>query len=134
MFSSALSGGRMPQVANTATVESVRLSTTVYNCAQIKLTDPRDGGTLWKMLLSMPTGDGHDQEQDSEYDTRIVSAREVHSRHRDDPGHRQEYGAQVFASPRAGRHAPSATEPSIQTGSVQRAGQAVDQRGSLLQL
>ena len=50
-----------------------KISTTVYNCAQIKLTDPRDGATLWKMLLSMPTGDGHDQEQDSEYDTPIVS-------------------------------------------------------------
>src|SRR6266571_544144 len=69
-----------------------------------------------------------------DYDTRIVSTRKVHSRHRDYPGHRQEYSTQVFASPRTGRHAPSATEPSIQAGSVQRAGQAVDQRGSLLQL
>ena len=112
---------------DSCTMGSVQaLSTTVYNCAQIKLTDPRDGGTLWTMLFSIPTGDGHDQEQDSEYDTRIVSTRKVHSRHRDYPGHRQEYGAQVFASPRTGRHAPSATEPSLQTGSVQRAGQAVD--------
>src|SRR5260221_13894997 len=39
--------------------------TTVYNCAQIKLTTPRYGGSLWEMLLSIPTGDGHDQEQDS---------------------------------------------------------------------
>src|SRR5258708_31126941 len=45
--------------------------TTVYNCAQIKLTTPRYGGSLWEMLLSIPTGDGHDQEQDSEYHTRI---------------------------------------------------------------
>ncbi len=42
------------------------LLTTVYNCAQIKLTTPRYGGSLWEMLLSIPTGDGHDQEQDSE--------------------------------------------------------------------
>ena len=40
--------------------------TVVYNCAQIKLTDPGYGGTLGKMLLSIPRGDGHDQEQDSE--------------------------------------------------------------------
>jgi len=44
-----------------------RVLTTVYNCAQIKLTTPRYGGSLWDMLLSIPTGDGHDQEQDSEY-------------------------------------------------------------------
>src|SRR6266516_4800961 len=69
--------------------ESELLLTTVYNCAQIKLTDPRDGCKLWEMLLSIPTGDGHDQEQDSEYDTRIISTREVHSRHCDQPGHRQ---------------------------------------------
>jgi hypothetical protein len=37
------------------------LLTTVYNCAQIKLTTPRYGGSLWEMLLSIPTGDGHDQ-------------------------------------------------------------------------
>ncbi len=37
-----------------------------YNCAQIKLTTPRYGGSLWEMLLSMHPGDCHDQEQDSE--------------------------------------------------------------------
>src|SRR6266516_1310592 len=70
-------------------LEVTLVLTTVYNCAQIKLTDPRDGCKLWEMLLSIPTGDGHDQEQDSEYDTRIISTREVHSRHCDQPGHRQ---------------------------------------------
>ena len=29
--------------------------------------------SLWEMVLSIPTGDGHDQEQDSEYHTRISS-------------------------------------------------------------
>lgn len=57
---------------NTLQVNDTELSrvllTPTYNCARIKLTDPRNGGTLWKMLLSIPTGDGHDQEQDSEYD------------------------------------------------------------------
>src|SRR6266487_3182714 len=91
-----------------------RLLTTVYNCAQIKLTDPRDGCKLWEMLLSIPTGDGHDQEQDSEYDTRIISTREVHSRHCDQPGHRQKYSAQVFAPSRAVCHAPSTTQSSFQ--------------------
>src|SRR6266487_6728551 len=49
-------------------LEEIRepLLTTVYNCAQIKLTTPRYGGSLWEMLLSIPTGDGHDQEQDRE--------------------------------------------------------------------
>ena len=47
-------------------VSTQHLLTTVYNCAQIKLTTPRDGGSLWERLLRIPTGDGHDQEQDSE--------------------------------------------------------------------
>src|SRR5437764_8626786 len=92
--------------------------TTVYNCAQIKLTTPGDGGNLWEMLLSIPTGDGHDQEQDSEYHTRISKPRQVHSRHRDHLGHSQEHGAQIPAPPRTGRHAPSASQSSFQARSV----------------
>src|SRR6266852_9510257 len=45
----------------------------MYTCARIKLTDPRDGGTLCEMLFTTHTGADHDQEQDSEYDTRFVS-------------------------------------------------------------
>jgi len=44
----------------------VRLTiTTVYN-APDKIDHPRYGGSLWEMMLSIPTGDGHDQEQDSD--------------------------------------------------------------------
>src|SRR6266568_6228372 len=88
--------------------------TTVYTCAQIKLTTPRDGGSLWEMLLSIPTGDGHDQEQDREYHTRISKPGQVHSRHRHHLGHSQEHGAQIPAPPRTGRHAPSASQSSFQ--------------------
>src|SRR6266849_832062 len=108
--------------------------TTVYNCAQTKLTTPRYGGSLWEMLLSIPTGDGHDQEQDSEYHTRISKPRQVHSRHRDHIGHSQEHGAQIPAPPRTGRHAPSASQSSFQAGSVQGTSQEVDRGRSLLQL
>src|SRR5436309_13653096 len=94
------------------------LLTTVYNCAQIKLTTPRDGGSLWEMLLSIPIGDGHDQEQDSEYHTRISKPRQVHSRHCHHLGHSQEHGAQIPAPPRTGRHAPSASQSSFQARSV----------------
>src|SRR6266566_5613077 len=97
----------------------VWILTTVYNCAQIKLTTPRYGGSLWEMVLSIPTGDGHDQEQDSEYHTRISQPRKVHSRHRAHLGHSQEHGAQIPAPPRTGRHAPSASQSSFQAGSVQ---------------
>jgi hypothetical protein len=89
--------------------------TTVYNCAQIKLTDPRDGSKLWERLFNIPTGDGHDQEQDSEYDTRISSPREVYSRHCDPASDRQKYGAQVFAPSRTVRDASPTAEPSFQT-------------------
>src|SRR6266700_5664949 len=74
-----------------------RLLTPMYNCARIKLTAPRDGCKLWSMRFIMRTGGSHDQEQDSEYDTRISSTREVHSRHCYHPGTGQEYGAQVLA-------------------------------------
>jgi hypothetical protein len=40
--------------------------TTVYNCARIKLTAPRDGCKLWSMRFIIPAGGSHDQEQDSE--------------------------------------------------------------------
>src|SRR6266516_4569363 len=111
---SNMAGGLdIPQQAGKPLDQGIVL-TTVYNCAQIKLTDPRDGCKLWEMLLSIPTGDGHDQEQDSEYDTRIISTREVHSRHCDQPGHRQKYSAQVFAPSRAVCHAPSTTQSSFQ--------------------
>src|SRR5258708_13410923 len=66
--------------------------------------------------------------------SRIVNTREVHSRHRHDAGDSQEYGAQVLAPSRTGRDASSATQSSLQAGSVQRADQAVDEPGSLLQL
>ena len=92
--------------------------TTVYNCAQIKLTTPRYGGSLWEMLLSIPTGDGHDQEQDSEYHTRISKPGKVHSRHRDHIGHSQEHSAQIPAPPGTGRHAPSTSQSSFQARSV----------------
>src|SRR6266516_574919 len=108
--------------------------TTVYNCARIKLTAPRDGCKLWSMRFIMYPGGSHDQEQDSEYDTRIVSTREVHSRHRHHVRVGQEYGAQVSASSGTLEHAPSAAPSSLETGSLQRADQAVDQGGSLLQL
>src|SRR6266581_3130063 len=80
-----------------------------YNCARIKLTVPRTGCTLCELKFSSHTGGSHDQEQDSEYNTRIVSAREVHSRHRHHPGNSQEYGAQVSAPSGTGGHASSAT-------------------------
>src|SRR5260221_37770 len=94
------------------------LLTTVYNCAQIKLTIPRYGGSLWEKVLSIPTGDGHDQEQDSEYHTRISKPGQVHSRHRDHIGHSQEHGAQIPAPPGTGRHAPPASQSSFQARSV----------------
>src|SRR6266704_3440725 len=86
-----------------------RLLTPEYNCARIKLTVPRTGCTLCELKFSSHTGGSHDQEQDSEYNTRIVSAREVHSRHRHHPGNSQEYGAQVSAPSGTGGHASSAT-------------------------
>src|SRR6266568_9630885 len=43
-----------------------RVLTPVYNCAQIKLTVPRDGGSLWEMPFIISAGDRHDQEQDRE--------------------------------------------------------------------
>src|SRR5438874_1951903 len=95
-----------------------QLLTTVYNCAQIKLTTPRNGGSLWEMVLSIPTGDGHDQEQDSEYHTRISKPRQVHSRHCHHLGHSQEHGAQIPAPSRTGHHAPSASQSSFQARSV----------------
>ncbi|SRR5712692_1343096 len=47
---------------------SVNLLTPTYNCARIKLTVPRDGGSLWEMPFNISAGDRHDQEQDSEQD------------------------------------------------------------------
>src|SRR5439155_6154824 len=82
--------------------------TPMYNCARIKLTAPRDGCKLWSMRLIIHPGGSHDQEQDSEYDTRIVSTRKVHSRHRHHVRAGQEYGAQVSASSGIVEHAPSA--------------------------
>src|SRR6266700_6564876 len=87
----------------------LRVLTPEYNCARIKLTVPRTGCTLCELKFSSHTGGSHDQEQDSEYNTRIVSAREVHSRHRHHPGNSQEYGAQVSAPSGTGGHASSAT-------------------------
>src|ERR1700693_244406 len=98
----------------------------MYNCARIKLTAPGDGCKLWSMKLSMHTGGSHDQEQDSEYDTRIVSTREVRSRHCDHPGDRQEYRAQIYAPSGALRDAPSTAQSSLQARCVQGADQAVD--------
>ena len=45
---------------------SEKLLTTGYNCVRIKLTTPRYGCKLWDMSVIIATGDGHDQEQDSE--------------------------------------------------------------------
>src|SRR2546430_2210094 len=106
----------------------------MYNCARIKLTAPRDGCKLRSMSVIIPAGGSHDQEQDSEYHTRISSAREVHSRHRHHVRAGQEYGAQISASSGTVGDAPSAAQPSLQTGSVQRANPEVGSRGSLLQL
>src|SRR6266567_970915 len=92
-----------------------QVSTTVYNCAQIKLTDPRDGCSLWSMRFIVHQGGSHDQEQDSEQDTRISHPRQIHSRHRDRAWHSQEYGAQIPASPRASRHASSPSQSSFET-------------------
>src|SRR5437660_981589 len=104
-----------PSMASTSLRESgTKLLTTVYNCAQIKLTTPRYGGSLWEMVLSIPTGDGHDQEQDREYHTRISKPGQVHSRYRDHSGHSQEHGAQIPAPPGTGRHAPSASLTTFQ--------------------
>src|SRR5947209_1287205 len=111
-----------------------RVLTPMYNCARIKLTAPQDGCKLWSMRVIISPGGSHDQEQDSEYDTRIVSTREVHSRHCHHVRVGQEYGAQVSASSGTVEHAPSAAQSSLEPGSLQRADQAVDQRGSLLQL
>src|SRR5207237_9736151 len=97
------------------------LLTPMYNCARIKLTAHRDGCKLRSMSVIIPAGGSHDQEQDSEQDTRISCARQIYSRHRDHLGDSQEYGAQVFAPSTAGRHASSATQSSLQAGSVQRA-------------
>src|SRR5258708_40121368 len=108
--------------------------TPMYNCARIKLPAPREGGSLWEMPFNISAGDRHDQEQDSEQDTRISCTRQIDSRHRDQAGDRQKYGAQIPAPPRTGRHAPSAAQSPLQTRSVQRAGAAVDHGRSLLQL
>src|SRR5216684_3761401 len=89
--------------------------TPMYNCARIKLTVPRDGGNLWEMQFNISAGDRHDQEQDSEQDTRISRARQIDSRHRDHVGNRQKYGAQIPAPPRAGRDATSAAQSPLQT-------------------
>src|SRR6266480_2199379 len=110
------------------------LLTPMYNCARIKLTAPRDGCKLRSMRFIIHPGGSHDQEQDREYHTRISSARKVHSRHRHHVRAGQEYGAQISASSGTVGHAPSAAQPSLQTGSVQRANPAVGSRGSLLQL
>src|SRR5207244_7351577 len=110
------------------------LLTPVYNCAQIKLTVPRDGCSLWEMPFIISAGDSHDQEQDSEQNTRLSSSRQIDSRHRDPAGDCQKYGAQIPAPPRAGRHAASAAQSPLQTRSVQRPGAAVDHRRPLLQL
>src|SRR2546429_9552257 len=45
--------------------------TPMYNCARIKLTAPRDGCKLRGMSVIIPAGGSHDQEQGSEYHTRI---------------------------------------------------------------
>src|SRR6266480_4247115 len=100
--------------------------TPMYNCARIKLTAPRDGCKLWSMRLIIHPGGSHDQEQDSEYHTRIVSTREVHSRHCHHARAGQEYGAQVSASSGIVEHAPSTAQSSLQARCVQRADQAVD--------
>ena len=111
-----------------------QLLTPMYNCARIKLTAPRDGCKLWSMRLIIPPGGSHDQEQDSEYDTRISSPRQIDSRHRDPAWNSQEYGAQIPAPPRAVRDASPATQSSFQVRSVQGPGQEVDPGRSLLQL
>ncbi len=108
--------------------------TTVYNCARIKLTVPRDGSTLWSMRFIMHQGGSHDQEQDSEQDTRINSSRQIDSRHFNRAWHCQEYGAQIPAPSGVVCDASPATQSSFQAGSLQRAGQEVDPGGSLLQL
>src|SRR5260221_1156957 len=95
-----------------------RYCTTSIKSHYLKLTTPRYGGSLWEMVLSIPTGDGHDQEQDSEYHTRISKPGQVHSRHRDHIGHSQEHGAQIPAPPGTGRHAPPASQSSFQARSV----------------
>ena len=70
-----------------ATVEGMRddewgrVLTPTYNCARIKLTTPRYGCSLCEMVFANHRGDGHDQEQDSEYHTRISKPEQVHSRH-----------------------------------------------------
>src|SRR5258708_35054121 len=102
--------------------------TTAYNCAQIKLTVPRDGCSLWEMPFNISAGDSHDQEQDSEQDTRLSRARQIDSRHRHHAGDCQKYGAQIPAPSRAGRHAASAAQSPLQTRSVERAGATVDHR------
>src|SRR5260221_7205643 len=101
---------RRPRSANAKRLRlGFLILTPEYNCARIKLTVPRTGCTLCELKFSSHTGGSHDQEQDSEYNTRIVSAREVHSRHRHHPGNSQEYGAQVSAPSGTGGHASSAT-------------------------
>jgi len=45
-----------------------KLLTPVYNCAQKKFTDPRDGCSLREMPFNISAGASHDQEQDSEHD------------------------------------------------------------------
>src|SRR5205807_10338046 len=110
-------------VALLKTFSGIPILTPMYNCARIKLTAPRDGCKLWSMRFIMYPGGSHDQEQDSEYDTRIVSTREVHSRHRHHVRVGQEYGAQVSASSGTVEHAPSAAPSSLQARCVQRADQ-----------
>src|SRR5262245_41172135 len=90
--------------------QSDTLLTPMYNCAQIKLTVSRDGCRLWEMPLNISAGASHDQEQDREQDTRISRSRQIDSRHRDQSGDRQKYGAQIPAPPRTGRHASCAAQ------------------------
>src|SRR3989442_12104025 len=71
-----------PFIRDVCTDRNGKILTPMYNCARIKLTAPRDGCKLWSMRVIIPPGGSHDQEQDSEYHTRIKSTREDHSRHR----------------------------------------------------
>src|SRR6266567_4777404 len=94
------------------------LLTAVYNCVRIKLTTPRYGGTLWGMSVIIPTGDSHDQEQDSEYDTRISSTRQIDSADCHHIGNCQKYRAQIFATSGTGSHALSPAQSPLQARSI----------------
>src|SRR5438128_8628165 len=76
------------------------------------------------MRFIMHPGGSHDQEQDSEYDTRISYTREVRSRHCDHLGDRQEYRAQVSAPSRAFGDASSTTQARSVEASRSRSGSA----------